>query len=31
MDDMELATDPEINRPTENTLRAAREVEPNDR
>ncbi|MGH7294933.1 MAG: serine/threonine-protein kinase, partial [Polyangiaceae bacterium] len=30
MDDMEAATDPEIQRPTENTLKAAREVEPND-
>ena len=30
MDDMEAATDPEIQRPTENSLRAAREVEPND-
>ena len=31
MDDMEAATDPEIQRPTENTLRAAREVEPSDK
>ncbi|MGD0524450.1 MAG: serine/threonine-protein kinase [Polyangiaceae bacterium] len=28
MDDPEAATDPEIQRPTENTLRAAREIEP---
>jgi serine/threonine-protein kinase len=28
MDDAEAATDPELQRPTENTLRAAREVDP---
>jgi serine/threonine-protein kinase len=28
MDDMDAATDPEIQRPTENTLRSARKVEP---
>ena len=30
MDDMEAATDPEIQRPTEDTLKAAREVDPNE-
>jgi hypothetical protein len=28
MDDPEAATDPELQRPTENTLRAAREADP---